>query len=112
MTRIAIPFPTVSLSQAFAQHPAPWSMGRRWRLQISGGEGCDIHDARGEHVLMCDVPIAEAILAAVHAAFLITPAGPLAAPLSDATAEPWRGQEAIETGDRQQGTGEGEEGSC
>jgi hypothetical protein len=96
MSRIALPFPTVSLSQAFAEHPAPWAMGRRWPLKCSGGEGCDVHDARGEHVLMCDVKIAEAILAAVHAAFVLTPAGPASDSAAGDNIGPWRGQEAAE----------------
>lgn len=92
MTRIALPFPTASLHEAFSKFPAPWRIAHRWPLKFTGGDAAEIRDANDGHVLVCEAPLAEAILAAVHAAFLITPQGPLA----PTRIEPWRGQEQSE----------------
>jgi hypothetical protein len=70
VTRMAVPFPTNSLTDLFAVYPAPWRVGRRHQMPITGGESIEIRDHADRHVLECPGPLALGIVAAINATFL------------------------------------------
>ena len=70
MGRIAIPVASSVLKTAFAEHPLPWSITKRWPMVRSGGQSAEVRDAKGGHMFDCDVLAAEAVVALAQATFV------------------------------------------